>query len=414
MWRVLGQRAAFLPTLVVRLGWVSLLTDIASEMLYPVVPLFLFYTVGASPVVIGLIEGLAEATAGILKGVVGRLSDRVGRRREFVIAGYALSGCVKPLPGFFPLWQSVLFSKLVDRVGKALRTAPRDALLAAAVPQAAYGRAFGFHRAMDTLGAVVGPLLALLWLEWFPGAYREVFLFTLIPSALAIAVSWGIREPALSRGHTAERVPSGGGRLGRGFWLLTLGWALFSLGFPGMAFVLLRLRGGAASDGAVLGGYVLYNAVYALAAFPLGRFADRVGAKVVALLGVVSCGVACAGLAGAWGSSAAVEIPLLLGLGIAAVETALRSWVAAVAQESLRATAFGIVSAVTSLAALGAGVVAGWLWQGWGVHAPFVWAVALLGAAGGVLAWVPQQRGRDAQGAAEAGHRGTAGTTPME
>jgi MFS family permease len=369
------------------------LTDVASEMLYPVVPLFLVYTAGASLVTVGLIEGIAEATAGLLKGVAGRLSDWLGRRREFVVVGYAISGLVKPLPGIVPVWHMVLVAKVLDRIGKGLRTAPRDALLATAVPQSEYGRAFGFHRAMDTLGAVLGPVVALVWLSLAPGAYREVFLLTCVPSAFAIGLALMLREPA----SEAPVKVSGGdrSRLEAPFWHVVAGWALFSLGFPGMAFVVLRLRTDMLSDVAALGSYIVYNAAYAAAAEPIGRLSDRIGYKPVALCGMGLCAIGCALLAldlrsGWWHS---VAVPLLVGVGVAGTETVVRAWIGGLVGVAVRGTAFGMATAVTSLAALAAGVLAGWLWEVGGKTAPFLWASAAITAAGGILATVPRGRG---------------------
>jgi len=393
-----------LPNLVWLLGWISLCTDFASEMLYPVVPLFLVHGLGASPVVLGIIEGSSEALVGLLKGVIGRWSDRVGRRREFVIAGYTLSGLVKPIPAVLPVWWSVFGGKLLDRLGKALRTAPRDALLAAVAPEGQRGRVFGFHRSMDTWGAVLGPLAALGWLGWMPGAYRELFALTLVPSAVAIVLSWRIREPRVGTPSRASAAPERSAtrmRLPSSVYRALLFWGAFAIGFPGMAFVVLRLRD-FGNDLFALGAYTGYNLLYAVAAAPMGRLFDRFGRRAVLQLGVLLCAVACAVLA--IGRSAVIA-PLAvvgLGVGMAALETASRAWIADITTAEVRGTALGLYATVGSIAAFGAALWAGWLWEHFGAAAPFLWALGCSGCAFALLWRVPPAEESHAQGIAQA------------
>ena len=189
-----------IPRQVIILGMISLFTDAASEMLYPIVPIFLTAALGASMAVIGLIEGIAEVTAGFLKGYFGMLSDRLRKRALFVKIGYTLSALVKPLPGIFPAVSTVLISRTSDRIGKGIRTAPRDALLAAN-SDGNTGAIFGFHRGMDTIGAVIGPLTALVLLYFFPGNYILVFLVAAIPSSMAIVFAFRIKDNAETKGN---------------------------------------------------------------------------------------------------------------------------------------------------------------------------------------------------------------------
>ena len=182
-----------LPKQVILLSLISLFTDMASEMLYPITPIFLTSVLGASMAVVGMIEGLAEVTAGLLKGYFGVLSDKLGKRSIFVVFGYALSAISKPLPGVFPNTLAVLFSRITDRIGKGVRTAPRDALLASYAENNT-GAVFGFHRAMDTLGAVIGPLLALLMLNFFKFNYQIIFIIAFIPSLIAVLFTFLIKD----------------------------------------------------------------------------------------------------------------------------------------------------------------------------------------------------------------------------
>ena len=180
------MRKKRIPRQVVILGLVSLFTDTASEMLYPVTPIFLTVVLGSSMAVVGIIEGIAEVTSAFLKGYFGNLSDKVGRRSIFIVLGYGLSALAKPLPGIFPAISTVVISRTSDRAGKGIRTAPRDALLGSYSDKKNSGAIFGFHRGMDTLGAVIGPLAAILLLYLFPGNFQLIFLAAIVPSAFAV------------------------------------------------------------------------------------------------------------------------------------------------------------------------------------------------------------------------------------
>ena len=193
---------------VIILGLVSFFTDFASEMLYPITPIFLTAVLGASMSIVGLIEGIAEVTAGFLKGYFGTLSDRIGKRSIFVVIGYSLSGLVKSLPGLIATVPVVIFSRITDRIGKGIRTAPRDALLAS-YANGNTGAVFGFHRGMDTLGAVAGPLVALLLLYFFPGKYSWIYLFAIIPSLFAIGFTFVVKDAKGSVKNSGNWIDSG-------------------------------------------------------------------------------------------------------------------------------------------------------------------------------------------------------------
>jgi len=387
-----------LPPSVRTLGWVSFFVDLSSELLYPILPLFLV-TLGTPLAVVGLIEGLAEVTAGVAKGYFGALSDRLRKRRAFVTAGYALSALTKPLPGIVPAWSSVLVARVLDRVGKGLRTAPRDALLAAYTPPEQRGRAFGLHRAMDTAGAALGPLAALAWLAVHPGDYRPLFFAAFVPALVGVALTRRIPEvtpppppDAAAPARLFDVWTEGGAAFrARIVWL-----ALFALGNASDVFLLLRIREGVGPDGATVGpwhlsgdvaalaAYVLYNAVFAAAAYPAGVLADRWGRRGTLAVGFGLFAVVYAGMATSSSIGAFAGWMALYGVYAALTEGVAKAWVADVLPDALRGRGLGLVASATSLAALLASTVTGVLWTAHGATLPFVLsaAVALVVAAG--------------------------------
>ena len=382
-----------LPRAVWVLGLVSLFVDLASELLYPVVPLYLVGALGAPLVLIGLIEGAAEVTAGFSKGYFGGLSDRLGRRKAFVVAGYALSALSKPLPGLWAAWPGVLVSRVVDRVGKGVRTAPRDALLAAYAEPGTRGRVFGLHRALDTLGAALGPALALAWLAARPGDYRPLFFIAFVPAAIGTALTLLVREQAPDAPAPASAPAAPAERRGAlvAFWRsappdyrrLVGRLVAFALVNSSDVFLLLKARE-ALGDAWALGGYILYNLVYAAAAYPAGRASDRFGRRPTLVAGLVLYAAAYAGFALA-GPVVPDTAPVfaglfaLYGLYAALTEGVAKAWLAdLVPAGAAQGRAFGLHAAATSLAALVASVSAGALWEGVAPAAPF--AVAAAGA----------------------------------
>jgi MFS family permease len=390
---------ARLPRAVWTLGLVSLFVDLSSEMLYPVVPLFLAGTLGAPFALIGLIEGAAELTAGLSKGYFGGLSDRWRRRRVFVTAGYALSALSKPLPGLWVAWPGVLVSRVADRVGKGVRTAPRDALLAAYATDDNRGRVFGLHRALDTLGAALGPAVALVWLAARPGDYRPLFFLAFVPAAVGAALTLRVREQA----PTTAPAPGRGSVLA--FWREAtpeyrrlLGWlVVFALVNSSDVFLILKARE-ALGDTLALGGYILYNLVYAAASYPAGGLSDHWGRRRTLALGLACYALTYLGFA-----AAGAQLPgslwtfgalfALYGVYAALTEGVAKAWLADVAPlDASRGRAMGLHAATTSLAALVASTGAGALWSGVGPAVPFaVGAAGALVVAAGLLA-TPERR----------------------
>ncbi len=301
--RVAAARRA-LPENVRVLGWVSFANDLASELAYPIVPLFLTVTLGAPVALLGIIEGVAEGVAVGLRGIAGRLSDRLGggRRKPWIVAGYGLTSVSRPLLAAAPGWGMVLAARLVDRAGKAARTAPRDALIRDSTPPPLLGASFGYHRAMDTAGAVVGPLAAVGLL----GAglsLRQTLWIAVVPGALTLILLRAIREPRAPRDSLLQDAGAGQAglaQLPRAFWLATGVWIVFSLGNSADVFLILRARNLGLGFTLVVLAYALYNLVYASLSWPLGAASDRVPRPVVlsgglAVFGLVYLGFALAG-----------------------------------------------------------------------------------------------------------------------
>jgi len=357
-------------TNIVILGLASLLTDVSTEMVYPLLPLFLTQTLGASPAILGFIEGLAESTASLLRVFSGNVSDRLGRRRPLAIAGYAASTIGKILLYLALNWPTVLAGRLVDRFGKGIRTAPRDALIAESADPAIRGRAFGLHRAMDTLGATIGIALAYLFLRMSPHQYRGIFLWAVVPAVLAVTVLFRVREPA-ARAHPSQIPPlrwSALDRRLRGFLLVIV---LFTLGNSSNQFLILRAGsvGVPAANTVLL--YLWFNVVYAIVSYPAGRISDRVGRRIVLVAGYAVYGLVYLGFGLARGPAAVTLLFPLYGMSIGLSEGVEKALVADLAPKDLRATAIGLHATLVGVGLFPASLLAGWLWTTFGPAAPF-------------------------------------------
>ncbi|KUM04736.1 MFS transporter [Chromobacterium subtsugae] len=366
---------AAIPRGVWVLGCVSLLMDVSSELAHSLLPLFLAGTLGVPVLAIGLIEGVAEATALICKVFSGALSDWLGKRKPLVLLGYGLAAFSKPL---FPLADSastVLFARFVDRVGKGVRGAPRDALIADITPPAIRGAAFGLRQSMDTVGAVLGPLLAIALMFVYRDDIRSALWWSLPPALLAVAAIWlWVREPA-EHGEKRERAPmlnrAALSRFSAGFWGITALGAVFTLARFSEAFLVLR--------GAQLGlplawaplVMVAMSASYALSAYPLGWLSDRVSRARLLQLSLLLLIAADLALGAASGPALLLAGALLWGLHLGCSQGLLSALVAQTAPAGLAGSAFGLFNLVCGLATLLASVVAGALWQEWGAAATF-------------------------------------------
>ncbi|HWZ58669.1 MAG TPA: MFS transporter, partial [Gemmatimonadaceae bacterium] len=350
---------------VVVLGWVSFLTDVASEMLYPVMPLFLVGTLGASPALLGVIDGIAEGVSSGLRWIAGALSDRYRRRQPFVVAGYALSAVSKPVMGLASVavgWPLFLLGRCSDRLGKSIRTSARDALIADSTEPQYRGVAFGFHRALDTLGAVVGPLVALLVVTIRPGtSLTWLFLVAFVPGLLSAGLALvAVRDVPHEPGRAAP--PSILQRFPRAFWTLIAANALFSLGNSSDAFLILRSTELGLTLARVICAYALYNAVYALGAIPLGRLSDRIGRKPVLIGGWCTYAVVYLAFARANVAWAPWVLLPVYGLYQAFSDGVSKAMVSDVVPTQQRAGAIGLFYTVSGLGQLIASVVTGALW----------------------------------------------------
>jgi MFS family permease len=380
--------AAPLPKTVKTLGLVSLLTDASSEMIYPLLPSFLSGTLKAGPAFLGLVEGAAEAVASLLKLVAGRLSDRAPRRKPFVAFGYGLSTLARPLVALATAPVHVLAIRLADRAGKGVRGAPRDAILAAVTPAPERGRAFGFHRAMDHAGAMLGPLLASAVLL-VTSDLRTVFGLAFVPGLLALAVlALGVEEPRRGPAAGAQGPPglepeepfSGpGDRRALYRYLAVLG--LFSLGNSSDAFLLLRAQEAGVSLVLIPVLWTFHHGVKAAASTWGGRLSDRVGRKPAILLGWGVYALSYLGFALASGPAAIVALFGVYGFFHALTEGPEKALVADLAPPHARGAAFGLYHAVTGAALLPASVLTGGLWQRFGPVAALGTGAALAGLA---------------------------------
>jgi len=363
-----------LPAGIWVLGFVSLLMDVSSELIHSLLPVFLVTELGASAVVLGLIEGTAESVALIVKVFSGTLSDYLGRRKGLAVAGYALGAMSKPLFALANSTGVVLAARFIDRVGKGIRGAPRDALVAELAPPEIRGAAFGLRQSLDTVGAFVGPLLAVGLMLLWSNDFHAVFWVAAIPGGLAVALLVvGIHEPRTPR-HGQPRGPIDWRslrRLDRAYWVIVLVGVIFTLARFAEAFLILRAQQGGLPIAWTPLVLVAMNLVYAVSAYPFGRLADRVSRNALLALGLGVLVVADLVLARAdsWGS--AFFGVGLWGLHLGITQGLLSVLIADAAPGELRGTAFGIFALLTGVTMLVASALAGLLWDRFGAAATF-------------------------------------------
>ncbi len=366
------------------LGVVSGLTDISSEMLYPIVPVFLTSVLGAPMQVVGVIEGTAEATASFVKILGGRLSDRFSSRKPFVVAGYSLSAVSKPLMALAASWQFVLFARFIDRVGKGVRTSARDALIADSIDKAHWGKAFGFHRAMDTLGAALGPLAALAMIQIMGAGspdYRLVFMAAFVPALFGVLVLiWLVEERAHARqagSPSPEPEP-----MSRDYKTFVLLFSVFALGNSSTVFPIMKAKDMGFSLTHVILAYTGYNLVYALLASPAGWLSDRLGKIKTMTFGFTVFAAVYLGFAVADRPWMIWALFALYGFYGAFNEGIAKAVVAHLSGGSNRASAMGWFQGILGFLTFASSALAGFLWDRVSPSAPFVAgaACALLSA----------------------------------
>jgi MFS family permease len=361
-----------IPRNVLVLGVVSFLTDASSDMIYPILPLFLSQVLGSSMVFIGLIEGVAESTASILKIFSGWLSDKLGKRKLLVGMGYSLAAVAKPILSVTTAGWQVLGLRFVDRLGKGIRTSPRDALIADSSPRESRGLSFGFHRAMDSAGAVVGPLLAFILLPLVNENYRILFLIASIPAALAVlTLVLLVKEKKDSREKPSDWAGIKISHFDSKFKIFILGVALFSLGNSSDAFLLLRAKGLGVSLVHIPLLWLVLHLVYTLVSSPAGALSDRIGRKNLIVYGLFVYVLVYLGFALAARSLHAWILFGLYGLYYGLANGTMRAYVADLVTEEKRATAFGFYHGAVGLTALPASLIFGWLWQSAGEPVAF-------------------------------------------
>ena len=372
-------------SLIIRLGIISFFADVSSEMLYPITPIFLTTVLGASMTSVGLIEGCAEAIASLLKTYAGTWSDRIGKRKPFIILGYLFAALAKPLTGLATVWPQVLFARSFDRVGKGLRSAPRDAMLSESVAPELRGEAFGLHRAMDTMGATIGPILAIVYLHFAHDQLRTIYLLAFIPGLLAVLLAMSLREKKEIKGDPTKRPvliqPWKWASLPKPFRRYLTAWSLFSIANCSDVFLLMRAKEAGATVTLTIMLYCFYNLIYAILSRPFGKWSDRIPRQKILALGLVVFALVYLGF------SVASELWHfwflfgVYGIYMAATDGVGKALAVDLFDPKLKATAVGILGTMTGISTVIASTIAGLLWD----HLGSSWAF-IYGALGAILA----------------------------
>jgi len=358
------------------LSVVSLLTDTASEMLYPIMPIYL-RTIGFSVLLIGILEGVAEATAGLSKGYFGKLSDISGKRVPFVQMGYAFSAISKPLMAIFiyPLW--IFFVRTIDRFGKGIRTGARDAILSDEATPETKGKVFGFHRSMDTLGAVIGPGLALVYLYFYPANYKALFFIAFLPGLLAIIATILLKEKKPQKNKV---IKSTSFFSFLGYWKespelyrkVVFGLLVFTLFNSSDVFLILKAKQAGLDDTAVIGVYIFYNLVFALSSFPLGILADKIGLKTILIVGLTLFAAVYFGMAITTNLYIFIGLFFLYGIYSAATDGISKAWISNITDKKDTATAIGNFAGLQSICTMLASSLTGLIWFQFGATSAFL------------------------------------------
>lgn len=363
------------------LSFVSFLTDISSEMLYPIMPIYL-KSIGFSVVLIGVLEGLAEATAGLSKGYFGKMSDLSGKRVPFVRAGYMMSAISKPMMGMliYPVW--IFFARTIDRLGKGIRTSARDAILSDETTPEHKAKVFGFHRGMDTLGAVLGPVFALIYLYFYPEQYRTLFFVAFIPAVSGVVFTFILKDKNKADQRTVSKSEkkkffsflSYWKVSGKEYKKLVAGLFAFTLLNSSDIFLLLMVKNLGFPDDKVIFVYIFYNLVYALSAFPIGILADKIGFKNNYIIGLILFAVVYGSMALDPGIGFLFFIFFLYGLYASSTEGVSKAWITNISEKKDTATALGFYSGLNSIFSLIASSLAGWLWFSYGPDVMFIFS----------------------------------------
>ncbi len=363
--RIKVERNVFL------LGLTSLFNDISSEMIYPIIPIFLTSVLGAPISVVGIIEGIAESTASILKGFSGWFSDRFQKRKGPALLGYIISTLSKPLLVFSFFWWQVLVARFIDRAGKGIRTSPRDALIADSSPKEDYGRSFGFHRSLDTLGATIGPLLAFILLPLLNEDYRLLFILSIIPAGIAVLIL-GLLVKEKRHTSPLQKLRKVEWKLfNRDFRLFLIIVFIFTIGNSSDVFLILRAKDLGISIVLIPLVYLVFNLVHAFLATPAGIISDNFGRKRIMLFGFIIFSLVYFGFAVVQSSWFVWILFALYGAYYAFTEGIFKAYIADIVDEQVRGTAYGLLNMFLGLFLLPASIIAGVLWDTVGATAPF-------------------------------------------
>ncbi len=359
------------------LGLVSLFTDLSSQMVFPLIPLFLTTVLGAGVYAVGIVEGAAETAASLLKVISGYWSDKIKKRKSFILFGYSLSSITKPLFAFANIWSFVLFIRVVERIGKGLRTAPRDAIVAESCDESVRGKAYGLHRAMDGIGSVLGAILAFLLLPIL--GYRNIFLLAFIPSIIAVLVILFIKEKnAPTKKETRETsIKLSFKELSMNLRLFIIVSSIFALGHFGYAFLLLRAKDIGLADNIAILLYVIFYIVYTICIIPFGILSDKIGRKPILIMGYLVFAITSIGLIFISNIYGILLFFVIYGIFYAMIDGVQRAFIVDLAPKHLKATALGAFHTSIGLVALPGGLIAGLLWDIISPEATFVYGFAL-------------------------------------
>ena len=369
------NKTTFIASNVVLLGLVSFFTDISTEMVYPILPLYLSSVMGATPTIIGIIEGIAESLASIIKLFSGIIADRYGNKKHLAFFGYSTSLINKIIILFSATWTGVLLARIIDRFGKGIRTAPRDALIAESSDRAHLGRAYGMHKGLDLLGTAVGILLAFIILTKNENEYRKIFLYSLIPAVAGIICIFFVKDKKekISKKEISFRWKTLDKRLR---WFLIFIF-IFTLGNSSNAFIILRTKAaGFTSQEAILL-YFLFNIVASLISLPIGQLSDKTGRKTILCTGYFLYGIVYLGIGLFSGKAIFIILFVIYGFYTALTTGIERALIVEIADETQKASALGLHSAIVGLGLLPASIIAGLLWDFAGQSTPFIFGSVL-------------------------------------
>jgi len=393
MHRVNNDRPSRLRPQVILLGVAALLNDISSDMIYPLLPIFMTTYVGASPLILGLVEGIAEGVSSILKMIVGQLSDRYPRRKPFIVGGYFVAAMARVLVASAVRWPTVLAGRLLDKTGKGLRSAPRDAMICDVTPLESRGRAFGFHRALDHTGAVLGPLLAFALLTGLGMSLRNIFFLAVIPGlAAALLLLFTLREPKRPAANTRD-ITVVSKRLPRPFWIAMSSIGLFSLANSSDVFLILQAHRAGVAVAMIPLVWAAHHLVKALLSTHGGALSDRWNRKTVLMLGWILYGVVYLLFPLPRTVGGFLLLFLLYAVPFALSEGAEKAWAADLVSAEQRGRAFGVFYLITGLLTLTGTALFGWLYQVAGAKPAFYTGATLAFVAAGTLL-VQQEKAR--------------------